>query len=182
MNGASRWKTSGTHPLRIDAVAIPGTAAALGMTLCPGKKQPGGSSGPWWRDLDTDLAAIRDWGAAVLVTLFEDHEFRALQVTGLPRRARAHGLDWRHWPIRDQQAPDARFRRHWEEEFPGLRRRIRSGESLVLHCMGGLGRTGMVAARILREFGVAPREAVRRVRAARPGAIETDAQLHWVGG
>jgi len=147
MTGATPWKTSESHPLRIDAVAVPGTSAALGMTLCPGKKQPGGSGGAWWRDLDTDLAAIRAWGATALLTLFEEHEFGELQVAALPERARAHGLDWRHWPIRDQHPPDERFERHWHREFPGLRRRLETGESLVLHCMGGLGRTGTVAAR-----------------------------------
>jgi len=46
--------------------------------------------------------------------------------------------------------------------------------------MGGYGRTGMVAARLLIEFGVEPEEAIARVRSARPGAIEMPQQEAWV--
>jgi ADP-ribosyl-[dinitrogen reductase] hydrolase len=51
---------------------------------------------------------------------------------------------------------------------------------VLLHCMGGLGRSGMVAARLLVELGEEPRTAIQRVRAARPGAIETAAQEAYV--
>lgn len=56
-------KTSQTHPLRIDSVAVPGTAGVIGMTLCPGKVQRFALTGSWARDLDTDLQAIQAWGA-----------------------------------------------------------------------------------------------------------------------
>lgn len=52
--------------------------------------------------------------------------------------------------------------------------------SLTLHCMGGAGRSGTVAARLLMYFGLPASDAVQRVRAARPGAIETRAQLGQV--
>ena len=42
--------------------------------------------------------------------------------------------------------------------------RLRDGESIVLHCKGGLGRTGMVAARLLVELGCMPEEAIVAVR------------------
>jgi protein-tyrosine phosphatase len=61
-----------------------------------------------------------------------------------------------------------------------LRRILREGGRIVLHCRGGLGRTGLVAARLLIEFGMAPQEAIRRVRAARPGAIQTREQEDYV--
>ncbi|HYW75085.1 MAG TPA: cyclin-dependent kinase inhibitor 3 family protein [Gammaproteobacteria bacterium] len=174
------WHTSTSDPLRIDSVAVPGTEAKIGMTLCPGKFQPWGQHGAWRRDLDTDLAAIKDWGASTLITLIEDREFESLSVTALPERARAHGLAWYHWPIADQQLPGQRFEQRWQQAFPAVRQRLEAGEHLVVHCMGGLGRTGIVAARILVEFGTDPKTAVRRIRAARPGAIETAAQLRYV--
>ncbi len=61
-------RTSLSHPLRIDAVAAPG-GGWIGMTFYPGKVQPDGFTGPWHRDLALD--AIRDWGAAAVVTLVE---------------------------------------------------------------------------------------------------------------
>ena len=48
--------------------------------------------------------------------------------------------------------------------------------------MGGLGRAGTIASRLLIELGTAPNEAVAAVRSVRPGAIETSAQLEYVLG
>jgi len=89
-------------------------------------------------------------------------------VTALPQRGRAHGLAWYHCPIRDQQPPAARFEQRWQQDFPAVRQRLEAGEHLVLHCRGGLGRTGTVAACILIEFGTDPDTAVRRIGVARP--------------
>eukprot|EP00913_Durusdinium_trenchii_P034016 g31843.t1 len=56
----------------------------------------------------------------------------------------------------------------------GLLDTFAGGRRLVVHCRGGIGRAGTVASRLLVELGVAtPEEALRRVRAARPGAVET---------
>lgn len=61
-----------------------------------------------------------------------------------------------------------------------IHQRIDAGERLLIHCRGGLERSGLVAARILVERGCAPRDAVHRVRAVRPGAIETRDQEEYV--
>ena len=57
-----------------------------------------------------------------------------------------------------------------------LRQRLDEGENIVVHCRGGLGRAGMISAHLLVESGVEPNAAMDRVRAARPGAIETPQQ------
>lgn len=46
--------------------------------------------------------------------------------------------------------------------------------------MGGLGRTGTIAAMLLVEFGSKPGDAITAVRAARAGAIETVEQENFV--
>ena len=51
---------------------------------------------------------------------------------------------------------------------------------MVVHCKGGLGRAGTVAALMLVELGMAPDEAIRTVRAARKGAIETREQERYI--
>ena len=48
---------------------------------------------------------------------------------------------------------------------------------MLVHCKGGLGRAGTVAARLLVELGASPDDAIRRVRDARSRhAIETASQ------
>ena len=146
------------------------------MTLCPGKKD---SASNWNRDLAQDLQVIRDWGATMVVTLIEDHEFQMLSVQTLERDVRALGMDWLHLPIIDVNIPDHRFEDAWVLEGPNLHKRLDCGERILIHCRGGLGRTGLVAARILVERGCDPLIAIRRIRAVRPHAIETSAQERY---
>lgn len=57
---------------------------------------------------------------------------------------------------------------------------LMQGGKVLVHCRGGLGRAGTVAACLLVESGVAPSEAIRKVRTARSGAIETREQQRYV--
>lgn len=54
--------------------------------------------------------------------------------------------------------------------------------NLLVHCRVGLGKAGTIAARLLVELEVEPREAARQVPADRPGAIEGAAQEAHVLG
>ena len=179
MSAKPSIKTSETHPLRIDVVDADGCGGVLGLTFCPGKVQPDAMNGPWARDLVKDLQAIRDWGASALVNLLEAHEMRELQVLQLAE-AIGTSLAYFHLPIWDADIPGLDFERSWKTVGAELRRRLLDEEKILIHCKGGLGRTGTVAARLLVELGLDPEEAIRRVRRARPGSIETQAQEDYV--
>jgi len=173
-------RTSITHPIRIDSVSA--ARGRIGLTFCPGKCQLQAVTGAWERDLDLDLDAIRDWGAVVLVTLVEARELEELRVGGtlMPTETAARGIEWLHLPIVDGGVPDAAFEERWRSAGTWVRHLLRRGKSVVLHCKGGLGRTGMIAARLLVELGMGGEEAIALVRRARPGAIETTAQAEHV--
>ena len=177
-----RVRTSQSHPLWIDEVKAGDAGGIVGITFCPGKH--GGSLyGPRWeRDLESDLDAVAAWHASAVVTLIEDHEFALLGVQDLGARVRSRSIDWHHLPIADVRPPDARFEAGWLASGPTLCRALREGGRVLVHCRGGLGRAGTVAARLLVELGAAPHEAVDSVRVARPGAIQTDGQLQYVLG
>jgi len=49
--------------------------------------------------------------------------------------------------------------------------RIRAGKFVVIACRGGIDRTGMTAACLLREAGLEFEDAIARVQAARPHTI-----------
>lgn len=171
-------RTSETHPLDIDA--FPCGGGMLGMSLCPGKKAASAFGRPWSRDLAADIRAIAAWRPAAVVTLVEGTELDRLAVPHLGEAVEGAGIDWHHLPIVDVGVPDARFERRWTYAGHVLRRMLRSGRRVLLHCRAGLGRTGTVAARLAVEFGAAPEEALRWVRAVRPGTVETPEQEAYV--
>ena len=175
-------RTSITYPLQIAEVRASADYGRIGVTFLPGKKQPHAATGAWARDLDLDLDAIAAWNAAAVVTLVEEHELASLEVQGLGAGVEARHMDWVHLPIRDMGIPDAAFEATWAVHGASLRARLRDGASVVVHCKGGLGRAGTVAARLLVELGVDPATAIAQVRAARPGAIENDLQFGYVMG
>lgn len=108
------------------------------MTICPGKDEYAGlrySDGQWKRDLDLDLQVVRDWQTQALVTLIETFEFELLSVPELPEKAREFGIRWLHLPIVDVWVPDKAFEEEWERAGEELRRILRDGGRIVLHCL-----------------------------------------------
>ncbi len=176
----SEVRTSGSHPLRIDEVFAGDAGGRIGITFCPGKCGPSGSGYVWQRDLAADLDVVATWKPDAIVTLIEVHEFAMLGVAGLGDQIEQRGIKWHHLPIVDVRPPDARFEAGWEICGPRLAETLCRGGRVLVHCRGGLGRAGTVAARLLIELGVPPQDAVAKVRAARPGAIETAEQLRYV--
>ncbi len=149
---------------------LPDSQACIGLCACPGQSA----------SLSGDLQRLRDWGARGIVTLIEDHELELLGVTSLPEEVEALGMRWWHLPIRDMDTPHEGFEIRWRRTGQELRSLLENGFSIALHCRGGMGRTGTVAARLLVELGSAPALAIERVRAVRPGSIETRAQEKFV--
>jgi ADP-ribosylglycohydrolase/protein-tyrosine phosphatase len=171
-------RTSESHPIYVDflpreACALPGR---IGLTFAPGKKDP---RRDWDRDLDADLARLIDHDhATLLVSLVEDHELKLLDIERLPWAARDAGLRVRRLPIVDVDVP-----RSMADVIEVVRIIIAvasAGDTVVIHCRGGLGRAGTIASCCLVALGHGPDEAIRIVRAARAGAVETPGQERFV--
>jgi ADP-ribosylglycohydrolase/protein-tyrosine phosphatase len=152
----------------------------MGLTFCPGKRGEAVFGEDWDRDLSTDLGVIREWGATAVVTLMEWHELQMLGVGALGEAVEGMGMHWMHLPISDLGAPDRNFERRWVYFGADLRRRLRRGEKVLIHCRGGRGRTGLLAGRLLVEAGMEPAHAIAATRRARTGTIENDRQERHV--
>jgi ADP-ribosyl-[dinitrogen reductase] hydrolase len=137
-------RDSKSDPLQI--ATVPAGSGVIGMKFCPGKVGPSTYGQPWNRDLGADLKAITEWNAAAVVTLMEAHEFELLGVPQLGRAIESAGLEWHHLPIVDVDMPDETFRRRWIYSGHRLRDLLKRGNRVLVHCRGGLGRTGLVAA------------------------------------
>ena len=175
-------RTSATHPIDVHWVPDLPTDGAIGLTLAPGKHGPSYyHPAGWARDLDADLERLRQHhGADVLVSLMEDHEYDLLAVPDLRARARDVGLEVRHFPIADESVPPA-----WQDDafaalVAGIRRALDDGRRVVVHCRGGVGRSGLVAAAVATTYCDDADAAIARVRRAQRFAVETDEQEAYV--
>lgn len=176
----SDTRTSRTHPLRINTLSIPGIPGRIGMTFCPGKKSDAFYRGAWDRSLDLDLTVINAWGAKAVVTVMEDEEFGLLGIPDFPLVMGEQPFKWFHLQIKDSDIPDDRFEQAWPKIKQELVDMINAGDGIVVHCRGGLGRTGVVVSLLLIEMGIPSESAILMVRKARPGAIETWEQESYV--
>ncbi|MCP1726887.1 ADP-ribosyl-[dinitrogen reductase] hydrolase [Natronospira proteinivora] len=164
--------------LSIDSLPMPALKGVLGLSRCPGTGDLIMSTGH--RRLHDDLRAISDWGAVGLLTLNEQTELSWLGLSDLPSQAHAMGLAWWHCPIPDFCAPGRAFESAWQSAGQAIWEELAAGHRITIHCLAGLGRTGTVAARLLIEQGVEPETAIRQVRQARPGAIQSEDQFKYL--
>jgi len=155
--------------LRVDRVPLP-EGGSVGLTILPGRKDRA-------RDLEADLDQLVRLGTTHLVSLLTGEELVAYGASALPARAAAKGIVHRHVPMVDQRAGDEAGIR---ELVTWVREAARTG-TVTVHCLGGLGRSGLVAACALVDDGMDPEQAIAEVRAHRsPRAVESAAQEAFV--
>ncbi|MFM2120281.1 MAG: hypothetical protein RL722_1749 [Pseudomonadota bacterium] len=138
------------------ALALPDTVTGqLWLDAMPGRLQP-------WPAFETEAQARGLHGIVCLTPLHEVASLSpayhaAITAQALPWR-------WRHIPMRDfgLSTESASFR----EQVTGVSEELRQGAVLLLHCAAGIGRTGTVAACVLKLLGLSTQEALARVRAA----------------
>ena len=156
----------------------------LGLGCCPGHRLRLSPLGLIRRteSLRADLKLIAAWKPNAVLSLMEEQELTeaGAPVHLLAEELQAHGVDWLHLPICDMMAPDERFERAWVDLWPRLHRELEQGGRVFIHCYAGLGRTGTVAALILMNYGLSARDAMRQVREARPGSVQSFEQENYL--
>jgi len=168
-----------TGRLVINAVTLP-SGALLGMSHCPGRRGIDGAGRQWARVLEADLQAIQTWGASAVLSLVEPQELARLGVPDFAQAIAGTPLQWWPVPITDMATPGHATLAAWRAHGPALLQALNSGQRVLVHCAAGLGRTGMLVAKLLVLHGAGAEEAIDQVRRARPGTIETEAQADWV--
>lgn len=119
-------------------------------------------------------------GTRLLLSLLTEQELLSLKLGDLADICHAQGVQWMHSPIKDFKTPDSTFEAWWVENRAVLHDCLNGGHTLAMHCWGGYGRSGTIAARLLVERGATPAEAIRVVRAHRSGTIESKAQEQYI--
>ncbi|MDY0746062.1 tyrosine-protein phosphatase [Paucibacter sp. R3-3] len=138
------------------SVPLPASASgALWLQSMPGRLES------WGEFLDE--ARLRQLNLVVCLNPLEE----VAQLSPAYHKAIAEGrlpFRWQHLPMRDfgLGSDPAAFRHGVEQIANGLV----LGDQVLLHCAAGIGRTGTVAACVLKQLGTDRDEALRKVRAA----------------
>jgi protein-tyrosine phosphatase len=149
--------TSASSPIEVDILTAdllqqPGQIA---MTMAPGK-QDEEKEMIWSRDLQADLERLREqFGINRLVCLLEEEELQHLGIPDLLTEAEARGVTTEHLPIPDEGLPDSMA------AFAALVDRVvtalSGGETVLIHCKGGRGRTRHGGGSVSGEAGLLAR-------------------------
>ncbi|MGX9418626.1 cyclin-dependent kinase inhibitor 3 family protein [Vibrio sp. RC27] len=145
--------------------------SALVLMPCPGTKEA---------DLQSSLEQLKAQGVMAIVTAISCDEMKVKNVEQLGDLSEKLGITWFHLPIEDDCAPDAEFEAKWQDVSPQLESIMTQSGKVALHCMGGSGRTGLLAARLLLDKGWELPDIITQVQALRPGAFQKSIQIEYI--
>jgi protein-tyrosine phosphatase len=131
------------------------------------------------RPEEDEFPAMREQGVSTLVSLLEPSEIELYGLEEEPALCAREGIDFLHYPIRDHTAP---------KDFAtasalvkDLAARYRRGASIIVHCLGGVGRSPTIAGATLLDQGVPLADVIRRMRDARGYPVpEMPEQYDWM--
>jgi len=172
--------TSESLPIKVDFLTAeqlqqPGQ---IGLMIAPGRCDEDAKA-IWQRDLQADLRRLKGhYDVDRLVCLLDAAEREFLGISTLLEDAAALGMATENLPIEDDALPTSL------DEFSALVDRVlaavAAGETVAIHCRGGGGRTGTLAASCLVKLGYDPEAAIATVQAVRSGALSVAAQREFV--
>ena len=128
--------------------------------------------------LDDWVNAAKGTGINHVVSLIEEAEVERYGLDREGERLAANGIGFTRFPVDDFDIPDdGAFRKLIDD----LTTKLGSGQTLFLHCAGGVGRAGTTASCLLVEHGWEPDDAMKLVSKKRGmRSPETAAQEDFV--
>lgn len=159
------------HPA--DLLPLNPTGAGLLLTPCPGTKGVPAA---------TALDQLRAAGAEAVMTLMPEAELASHGVADLAQLCAQRGLRWFHLPIEDDHAPEQAFAQAWGSQGAEVHRLLDEGRVIAVHCKGGSGRTGLMAAQILLQRGWSKDAATAAVKGLRPHALGLAVHQEYLAG
>lgn len=133
---------------------------------------------PSSESLHSELTGLKAPGVDELFSLIEPEEAAWSDSCFEEQAASVVGLYYENYPMPDRKPPND------IEHFIALTKRVlrnlESGRSTVVHCVGGIGRSGLVALAVMLNLGYEVGAAIELVAKARGRrAPDTQSQIDW---
>lgn len=154
------------HPFDI----LPLSSGQLIFTPCPGTKDA---------RLHDSLAQLKAAGAAALITLMPAQELTQNNADNIGAICNELGLQWFQLPIEDDCAPEQAFEQAFTTNKAAILALLQQGQTVAIHCKGGSGRTGLMAAILMTQLGYSKADATSRVQQLRSKALCHPVHQHY---
>ncbi|MDF3821223.1 isochorismatase family protein [Leptospira sp. 96542] len=144
----------------------------IGLTILPGRKDRS-------RVLANDLKDMKDQNISHVLSLITEAEYTEYGVTNLKKELDNYGFISKHCPILDQRVPSFEQLTNilqWLDEA------LINNAKVLIHCVGGLGRSGTIAAAyLIWKYKLDASAAIQSVRESRSErAIESKEQVQFL--
>jgi protein-tyrosine phosphatase len=132
--------------------------------------------GDW---LEDDVRTWKEAELDVIVSLLTRDEIVQWELAEETQLCQTYNMLFFSFPIEDHGVPTSQAD---TLELAGkLHNALAGGQNVAIHCWGGIGRSGMIAACVLVRGGLEPNEALRRVSVGRGFPVpDTPEQREWV--
>ncbi|MBM9590327.1 isochorismatase family protein [Leptospira sp. 201903075] len=144
----------------------------IGLTILPGRKDRA-------RVLSDDLTTMKKEGISHVLSLITEQEYVDYGVTDLKSELKQNGIQQKQVPILDQRVPSLT---QMKETLEWMDEALSKQNKVLIHCVGGLGRSGTVAAAyLIWKHGLDAGSAIQRVRESRSErAVESLEQIRFL--
>ena len=129
--------------------------------------------------IDAEITEMQAMDIDTLVCLLQDFELPKATLEKAHLAYEEKGIEYLRLPMRDERCPPDFLAAKTLIET--LYAKILAGQTIAIHCYGGVGRSGTIAAALLVHFGYEVLEAVELLRASRGIEVaKAQEQRQWV--
>jgi protein-tyrosine phosphatase len=132
--------------------------------------------GDW---LEDEIRNLENSKVGVLVSLLEQDEIYELELDDEEKYCLSNKIEFINFPIKDRSIP--KNNEKVERLIELLTFRIKSGNSVMIHCRMGIGRSTIIAAAVLLNFDRTTKDIIDKIGEVRGLKVpDTDEQLKWL--
>ncbi len=128
--------------------------------------------------LESDLLTLKNVGIDKILCLLEETESQQLGLRDQPSLAEKAGIEFQRFPIPDYGVPDFL---DLQVQITQILKDLENGKHLLVHCRGGVGRTGLICCCAMVTTGLNVPDAISLVTEKRGTQVpETPAQIDMI--